>query len=205
MPRVPIGRHAEPRSASAGVPTSGKVQSIAPGALAQRSEQGTHNPLVLGSNPRGPTAQPRDSPRICGVSSLEVVAECSVDSEPSEEFGRVRFQAAFRVTGRAGVPSCWRAGRRTWRRCWPSGRAWSGPAPVAPRAGRPRGWGVGVGPPLPLGGGLALGDPGGASGRQVVPQHLGRAEVGVPLEDRLARPPRPQPRPDRQPGGRPPR
>ena len=41
------------------------IFSIKSGPVAQRLEQGTHNPLVLGSNPSGPTTYSSCLPRFC--------------------------------------------------------------------------------------------------------------------------------------------
>ena len=60
-----IQRQAPPRLPAPAPPpiTSGSAAgnsfpNTEPGPVAQRSEQGTHNPLVVGSNPTGPTFVP---------------------------------------------------------------------------------------------------------------------------------------------------
>src|SRR5258707_2559909 len=45
------------------------------GPVAQRLEQRTHNPLVVGSNPTGPTNHPIESSRVSRASSFGLRAE----------------------------------------------------------------------------------------------------------------------------------
>src|SRR5437762_4458455 len=66
--------------------TSYMIITVSFGPVAQRLEQRTHNPLVLGSNPSGPTSSPRafsrlpitEFPRLTVRFALSIVAPSAV-------------------------------------------------------------------------------------------------------------------------------
>ena len=57
--------------------------NILTGPVAQRLEQGTHNPLVVGSNPTGPTML-RMSKSESEGESVDVLTITGVSSEPAQ-------------------------------------------------------------------------------------------------------------------------